>query len=145
MDVIAAYRDVGTYRAAAAICGTTHKTVRRIIEAHEAAGTGSDQLVALATDAVQVTGLAATDSHPAHVVANTGAGTLDVVDVANGAVRDRVEVGPGPPVTGQRSCVSPWCMRWWRRAARSSGTSAGRARNAIPRSRSTSCAQYAWR
>lgn len=36
MDVIAAYRDVGTYRGAAAICGTTHKTVRRIIEAHEA-------------------------------------------------------------------------------------------------------------
>jgi transposase len=39
MDVIAAYRDVGTYRGAAEICGTTHKTVRRIIEAHEAAGT----------------------------------------------------------------------------------------------------------
>jgi len=36
MDVIAAYRDVGSYRGAAAICGTTHKTVRRIIEAHEA-------------------------------------------------------------------------------------------------------------
>jgi hypothetical protein len=40
MDVVAAYRDVGTYRGAAAICGTTHKTVRRIIEAHEAATTG---------------------------------------------------------------------------------------------------------
>ena len=36
MDVIAAYRDVGSYRCAAEICGTTHKTVRRIIEAHEA-------------------------------------------------------------------------------------------------------------
>ena len=36
MDVIAAYRDVGSYRGAADICGTTHKTVRRIIEAHEA-------------------------------------------------------------------------------------------------------------
>ena len=35
MDVIAAYRDVGTYRGAAQICGTTHKTVKRIIEAHE--------------------------------------------------------------------------------------------------------------
>jgi transposase len=32
MDVIAAYRDVGSYRGAAAICGTTHKTVKRIIE-----------------------------------------------------------------------------------------------------------------
>lgn len=108
--------------------------------------TGTDQLVALATDTLDVTGLAATDSHPAHVVgtpdggvlvtssgqpslyaydarlrpgsrteldgaphglrlsadggtavvANTGAGTLDVVEVASGAVRDRVDVGPGP-------------------------------------------------
>ena len=33
MDVISAYRDVGSYRGAAAICGTTHKTVKRIIEA----------------------------------------------------------------------------------------------------------------
>src|SRR5215212_4821247 len=40
MDVIAAYRDVGSYRGAAAICGTTHKTVKRIIEAHEAATSG---------------------------------------------------------------------------------------------------------
>jgi transposase len=40
MDVIAAYRDVGSYRGAAAICGTTHKTVKRIIEAHEAATLG---------------------------------------------------------------------------------------------------------
>jgi hypothetical protein len=38
MDVIAAYRDVGSYRGAAEICGTTHKTVRRIVEAHEAGG-----------------------------------------------------------------------------------------------------------
>jgi transposase len=36
MDVIAAYRDVGSYRGAAEICGTTHKTVKRIIEAHQA-------------------------------------------------------------------------------------------------------------
>jgi transposase len=33
MDVIAAYREVGTYRGAAAMCGTTHKTVKRIIDA----------------------------------------------------------------------------------------------------------------
>lgn len=46
MDVIAAYRDVGSYRGAAAICGTTHKTVKRIIVAHEAAtlGEGSVRL-----------------------------------------------------------------------------------------------------
>jgi hypothetical protein len=34
MDVIAAYRDVGSYRGAAAICNTTHKTVKRIVEQH---------------------------------------------------------------------------------------------------------------
>ncbi|WP_353357601.1 helix-turn-helix domain-containing protein, partial [Intrasporangium sp. DVR] len=36
MDIIAAYQQVGTYRAAAEICGTTHKTVKRVIERHEA-------------------------------------------------------------------------------------------------------------
>ena len=41
MDVISAYRDVGTYRGAAAICGTTHKTVKRIIEAHEDLSSGA--------------------------------------------------------------------------------------------------------
>lgn len=40
MDVIAAYRDVGTFRGAAEICGTTHKTVKRIIAAHELAVRG---------------------------------------------------------------------------------------------------------
>jgi transposase len=40
MDVISAYRDVGTYRGAAEICGTTHKTVKRIIEAHELVSEG---------------------------------------------------------------------------------------------------------
>jgi transposase len=38
MDIIAAYQQVGTYRGAAAMCGTTHKTVRRIIERAEAGG-----------------------------------------------------------------------------------------------------------
>jgi transposase len=46
MDVIAAYREVGSYRGAAAMCGTTHKTVRRIIEAHEATSTGAPAPVA---------------------------------------------------------------------------------------------------
>ena len=40
MDVLAAYREVGSYRGAAEICGTTHKTVRRIVEAHEASSGG---------------------------------------------------------------------------------------------------------
>ncbi|MGN6474305.1 MAG: IS21 family transposase [Mycobacteriales bacterium] len=38
MDVLAAYREVGTYRGAAEICGTTHKTVKRIVVAHNAGG-----------------------------------------------------------------------------------------------------------
>ena len=35
MDILAAYREVGSYRGAAAMCGTTHKTVRRIVERHD--------------------------------------------------------------------------------------------------------------
>lgn len=38
MDVIAAYREVGSFRGAAAICGTTHKTVKRISEVHQSGG-----------------------------------------------------------------------------------------------------------
>ena len=64
MDVIAAYRQVGTYRGAAVMCGTTHKTVKRIIERAEAGGKSPDRagrghnydLVAeLAADRVAVT------------------------------------------------------------------------------------------
>jgi transposase len=36
LDVITAYREVGSYRGAAAICGVTHKTVRRIVEKDQA-------------------------------------------------------------------------------------------------------------
>lgn len=39
MDIISAYREVGTYRGAAEMCGTTHKTVRRVIERFEAGDT----------------------------------------------------------------------------------------------------------
>ncbi len=38
MDIIAAYREAGTFRGAAEIAGTTHKTVKRVIERHEAGG-----------------------------------------------------------------------------------------------------------
>jgi transposase len=38
MDIIAAYREAGTFRGAASIAGTTHKTVRRVIARHEAGG-----------------------------------------------------------------------------------------------------------
>src|SRR5262249_36127112 len=38
MDVLAAYREVGSYRGAAVMCGTTHKTVRRVVERHNGSG-----------------------------------------------------------------------------------------------------------
>ena len=38
MDIISAYGQAGTYRGAAAMCGTTPKTVRRVIERAEAGG-----------------------------------------------------------------------------------------------------------
>jgi hypothetical protein len=38
MDIIAAYREAGTFRGAAEITGTTHKTVRRVVARHEAGG-----------------------------------------------------------------------------------------------------------
>jgi hypothetical protein len=36
MDIVDAYLEVGTYRGAAELCGTTHKTVRRVIAARDA-------------------------------------------------------------------------------------------------------------
>jgi transposase len=36
MNIIAAYREVGTYRGAAVVCGATGKTVKRVVERHEA-------------------------------------------------------------------------------------------------------------
>jgi transposase len=38
MDIISAYREAGTFRGAAVISGTTHKTVKRVIVRHEAGG-----------------------------------------------------------------------------------------------------------
>jgi transposase len=37
LDIVNAYRELGSYRAAAKLCGTTHKTVRRIIERQQGA------------------------------------------------------------------------------------------------------------
>ena len=36
MDILAAYREVGSYRGAALMCGTTHKTVKRVVQRAEA-------------------------------------------------------------------------------------------------------------
>src|SRR5258708_6676949 len=36
MDIVNAYAAVGTYRGAAVLCGTTHKTVKRVLERRQA-------------------------------------------------------------------------------------------------------------
>ncbi len=36
MDIVTAYEQARTYRKAAALCGTTHKTVKRVIERRRA-------------------------------------------------------------------------------------------------------------
>lgn len=56
MEIVAAYDQVGSYRRAAALCGTTHKTVKRVVERHRA-GEAFDsprRLVGKNTDAVAV-------------------------------------------------------------------------------------------
>jgi transposase len=43
MNIIAAYREAGTFRGAAEIAGTTHKTVKRVIARHEACGAAPER------------------------------------------------------------------------------------------------------
>jgi hypothetical protein len=45
MDINAVYREVGTYRGAAEICGTTHKTVKRAVVAAAGDPTGAELVV----------------------------------------------------------------------------------------------------
>ncbi len=45
LDIVTAYRQVGTYRGAAQMCGVTHKTVRRVLERAEA-GPAAEQRLA---------------------------------------------------------------------------------------------------
>src|SRR5450756_750870 len=44
MDIISTYQQVGSYRGTAAVCGTTAKTVKRVIVRAEAGGTGSPRV-----------------------------------------------------------------------------------------------------
>jgi len=53
MDMHAAYREVGSYRAAAEICGTTPKTVKRSVLAAQAAEKGETSVVEHNYDAVR--------------------------------------------------------------------------------------------
>jgi transposase len=38
VQIVSAYNELGSYRAAAKLCGTTHKTVRRVVERQRAGG-----------------------------------------------------------------------------------------------------------
>ena len=40
MDIISAYQQLGSYRAAADTCGTTHRTVKKVVDKFEAAQAG---------------------------------------------------------------------------------------------------------
>lgn len=45
MDIIAAYQELGSYRAAADVCSTTHKTVKRVMEKFHAEQAGDPPAV----------------------------------------------------------------------------------------------------
>ena len=45
MDIIAAYQQLGSYRAAADLCGTTHKTVKRVMDKFDAEQAGKPPAV----------------------------------------------------------------------------------------------------
>ena len=40
MEIVDAYEATGTYRGAATLCGTTHKTVKRVLERQQAGQVG---------------------------------------------------------------------------------------------------------
>jgi transposase len=52
MDILSAYREVGSYRGAAEICGTTHKTVKRAVLADAETNSNGSDTVAHNYDAV---------------------------------------------------------------------------------------------
>jgi transposase len=53
MDIVNAYAALGTYRGAAALCGTTHKTVKRVLERRARGQVGRRQSQSAATACVQ--------------------------------------------------------------------------------------------
>src|SRR5664280_3097988 len=63
MDMHAAYREVGSYRAAAEICGTTDKTIKRAVEKARVAETTKADGVAVAHNYDPVTDVIAAVSY----------------------------------------------------------------------------------
>ena len=60
MDIIAAYREVGSYRGAAAICNTTHRTVKRAVLKREERDATSDKAAERKRNYDVVAGIVAT-------------------------------------------------------------------------------------
>ena len=60
MDIIAAYLEVGSYRGAAAICGTTHRTVKRAVLKREERDTTSEKSAERKRNTDVVAGVVAT-------------------------------------------------------------------------------------
>ena len=113
MDIIAAYREAGTYRGAAEIAGTTHKTVKRVIARHEAGGAAPeraprgrnyDGVAALVAERVEKTagpdlGEAAAARRPGGGVCRVGRGTSAAWSRRRSR-RCAAGASPGPPPGG---------------------------------------------
>lgn len=98
MSIISAYQQVGTYRGAAVLCGTTHKTVKRVIERFEAEQNG----LAPASRTVSDVTMRMSRRWSLRRSRRRRAGSA-----GNGYCRSR-----GPPATTGRTAIS---VAWWRR------------------------------
>jgi len=58
MDIMDAYQTVGSYRGAAELCGTTHKTVKRVVERR-----GRDQVGRRRTQPTKVAPVVRSEAH----------------------------------------------------------------------------------
>jgi hypothetical protein len=75
MNIISAYHQVGTYRGAAEPCGTTHKTVKRVIERAEAG-----RAAATGTATTQCRCVHRAGRYPGREVEGQDVGEADVAD-----------------------------------------------------------------
>lgn len=116
MDINAAYREVGTYRGAAEICGTTHKTVKRVVEASERAGPPErvvhnyDGVRAIVAERVAKTQgrITAKRLLPVAIAAGYAGSALNfrrLVARGEGDMAGRSSSGPAPGGVGTRRCV----------------------------------------
>ena len=115
MDIISAYREAGTFRGAAAISGTTPKTVRRVIARHEAGGGvpprvprghNYDAVAVLVTERVTKTSgrISAKRLLPAARVAGYGGSPRNFRRLVAAAKQDGANVGSLSVTANQCTC-----------------------------------------